>query len=159
MGANHVAARLAFNNGVMFAAVVFSQQRPPATILFAVIRLQGVLFRFDALTPPTPLRAADRRADRSAEPDYLFLGRAVAGGAGAAGVQHLSALRRVLGSRALRQNGPTARCCWRMPVILFGLALALDVAGAASRPGRRAHWAKIGRCALRTGRRCCSVSR
>ena len=51
MGANHVAARLAFNNGVDVATAVVFRSALSATILFAVIRLQGVAFRFDALTP------------------------------------------------------------------------------------------------------------
>jgi drug/metabolite transporter (DMT)-like permease len=58
-------------------------------------------------------------------------------------VQHLSALDRALGARLLRHR-PEPRVVRAMPVMLVGLALALDVFGAASGLGAVAQWGQIG---------------
>ena len=45
---------------------------------------------------------------------------------------------------AIYRHRPERAVLIAMPVILFGLALALDVSGAASGLGAQAHWGRIG---------------
>jgi drug/metabolite transporter (DMT)-like permease len=141
MGANHVAARLAFDNGVSVAtAVVF---RSGVTAL--VVGLLLLLYRV-----PVRLQPAQRKA--------LFgIGLLV-------GVQSLCLYASVarlpvalallafntyplwtaLWARLVYGQRPQARVLRAMPVMLVGLALALDVSGAASGLGASGHWSQIG---------------
>jgi drug/metabolite transporter (DMT)-like permease len=141
MGANHVAARLAFDNGVSVAtAVVF---RSGVTAL--VVGLLLLLYRV-----PVRLQSAQRKA--------LFgIGLLV-------GVQSLCLYASVarlpvalallafntyplwtaLWARLVYGQRPQARVLRAMPVMLVGLALALDVSGAASGLGASGHWSQIG---------------
>jgi drug/metabolite transporter (DMT)-like permease len=141
MGANHVAARLAFDNGVSVAtAVVF---RSGVTAL--VVGLLLLLYRV-----PVRLQSAQRKA--------LFgIGLLV-------GVQSLCLYASVarlpvalallafntyplwtaLWARLVYGQRPQARVLRAMPVMLVGLALALDVLGAASGLGASGHWSHIG---------------
>ncbi len=141
MGANHVAARLAFDNGVSVAtAVVF---RSGVTAL--VVGLLLLLYRV-----PVRLQPAQRKA--------LFgIGLLV-------GVQSLCLYASVarlpvalallafntyplwtaLWARLVYGQRPQARVLRAMPVMLVGLALALDVSGAASGLGASGHWSHIG---------------
>lgn len=141
MGANHVAARIAFNNGVDVAtAVVF---RSVVTTLFiaALLFVQRV---------PIAFKPRHRR--------FLpLIGLLV-------GIQSLclySAVARLPVALALLafNTYPLWTALWAaliyrkpaeravllaMPVILLGLALALDVLGAASGLGAAAQWRRIG---------------
>jgi len=144
MGANHVAARLAFNNGVDVATAVVFRSALSATILFAVIRLQGVAFRFDALTP---------RQRRFVPLIGVLIGlqsltiySSVARLPVALALLSFNTypLCAAFWDRVLYGKHPDRSMLIAMPIILFGLALALDVAGAASGLGAGAHWAKIG---------------
>jgi drug/metabolite transporter (DMT)-like permease len=141
MGANHVAARLAFDNGVSVAtAVVF---RSGVTAL--VVGLLLLLYRV-----PVRLQPAQRKA--------LFgIGLLV-------GVQSLCLYASVarlpvalallafntyplwtaLWARVVYGQRPQPRVLRAMPVMLLGLALALDVSGAASGLGASGHWSQIG---------------
>jgi len=141
MGANHVAARLAFDNGVSVAtAVVF---RSGVTAL--VVGLLLLLYRV-----PVRLQPAQRKA--------LFgIGLLV-------GVQSLCLYASVarlpvalallafntyplwtaLWARVVYGQRPQPRVLRAMPVMLVGLALALDVSGAASGLGASGHWSQIG---------------
>jgi hypothetical protein len=47
-------------------------------------------------------------------------------------------------ARVLYKHQPEKAVLWSMPVILVGLALALDVLGAASGLGASEHWSQIG---------------
>jgi len=141
MGANHVAARVAFDNGVSVAtAVVF---RSGVTAL--VVGLLLLLYRV-----PVRLQPVQRKA--------LFgIGLLV-------GVQSLCLYASVarlpvalallafntyplwtaLWARVVYGQRPQPRVLRAMPVMLLGLALALDVSGAASGLGASGHWAHIG---------------
>src|SRR3954453_16934667 len=46
MGANHVAARIAFNNGVEVATAVVGRSTVTALVIFALLAAQGVRLRF-----------------------------------------------------------------------------------------------------------------
>jgi drug/metabolite transporter (DMT)-like permease len=141
MGANHVAARIAFNNGVDVATAVVFRSGVTALVLVVLLRLQGAQVRFT-------------RRHRLMLPAIGLL----------VGIQSLclySSVARLPVALALLAFNPDpiwtafwARVIYRqraeralliaMPVILLGLALALDVLGAASGLGAKGQWAQIG---------------
>ena len=141
MGANHVAARLAFNNGVDVATAVAFRSVITALVVSALVWIQKV---------PVALTARHRRA-------LPVIGLLV-------GIQSLclySAVARLPVALALLAFNTyplwTAFWAWliyrkrperavliAMPVILLGLALALDVLGAASGLGAAVQWGSIG---------------
>jgi hypothetical protein len=141
MGANHVAARLAFNHGVDVATAVMLRSGVTALVVGALVLATGV---------PLALNARHRRAlpaigaaGGGAEPVPVCIRGAAAGGAGTAGLQHLPAVDGAVGARGLPAPA-RARVLRAMPVMLLGLALALDVLGAASGLGAAGQWAQIG---------------
>lgn len=141
MGANHVAARISFNNGVDVATAVVFRSGITASVLAVLIAVQGVRLQF------TP------RHKRMLPAIGLLIG-----------VQSLclySAVARLpvalallafntypiwaaLWSAAIYRKPPEKPLLIAMPVILLGLALALDVFGAASGLGASGQWARIG---------------
>src|SRR6185436_11197746 len=136
MGANHVAARVAFDHGVDVATAV------------------SVRSAITALVVGQRVPVALTRRHRRALPAIGLL----------VGVQSLclySAVARLpvalallafntyplwtaLWARLLYGNRPERRVVVAMPVMLAGLALALDVLGAASGLGATAQWRQIG---------------
>jgi drug/metabolite transporter (DMT)-like permease len=141
MGSNHVAARIAFNHGVDVATAVVFRSVVTAAVIAAILAMQGVRVSF------TP------RHKRM----LLVIGLLI-------GVQSLclySAVARLpvalallafntfpiwtaLWSRLIYKHRPERALLIAMPVILLGLALALDVLGAASGLGAAGQWARIG---------------
>jgi len=141
MGANHVAARLAFDHGVDVATAVTLRSGITALALGVLLWRQG---------GPWPLQPRHRRA-------LPAIGLLV-------GVQSLclySAVARLpvalallafntyplwtaLWARLLYTHRAEPRVLRAMPVLLLGLALALDVLGAASGLGAAAQWGRIG---------------
>ncbi|MBC7469437.1 MAG: DMT family transporter [Ramlibacter sp.] len=141
MGANHVAARIAFNNGVDVATAVVFRSAVTALVIVAILAAQGVRVTF------TP------RHKRMLPVIGLLIG-----------VQSLclySAVARLpvalallafntypiwtaFWSWAIYRHRPERPLLVAMPVILVGLALALDVFGAASGLGAQGQWASIG---------------
>jgi drug/metabolite transporter (DMT)-like permease len=141
MGGNHVAARMAFDNGVDVATAVSFRSSVTALVVSLLLVLQGV---------PVRLTARHRRA-------LLAIGLLV-------GLQSLclySSVARLpvalallafntyplwtaLWARLAYRHRPEPRVLAAMPVMLLGLALALDVMGAASGLGAAAQWRHIG---------------
>jgi drug/metabolite transporter (DMT)-like permease len=141
MGANHVAARIAFNNGLDVATAVLFRSVTTALVVSALVLAQRV-----------PLRATARH-----KRFLVVIGLLI-------GVQSLclySAVARLpvalallafntyplwtaLWDRLLYQRRPERAMLQAMPVILVGLALALDVLGAASGLGAAAQWTRMG---------------
>ena len=141
MGANHVAARIAFNHGTDVATAVVFRSIVTALVVAALVLLQGVPVRF------TP------RQRRLLPVIGLLIG-----------LQSLclySAVARLPVALALLAFNTfpifTAAWAWvlyrakpvpalvrAMPVILLGLTLALDVFGAASGLGAAGQWGRIG---------------
>ena len=141
MGANHVSARIAFNNGVDVATAVVFRSGVTAAVIGVLLWTQGVNIR---------LTARHRRM-------LPLIGLLV-------GVQSLclySAVARLPVALALLAFNTypiwTALWAWliygrrperallvAMPVILLGLCLALDVLGAASGLGAGGQWGRIG---------------
>lgn len=140
-GGNHVAARAAFNHGVDVATAVTLRSVVTAIVIGALLALQR-----------RPLSTTPRQRAM-----LLLIGVLVA-------VQSLalySAVARLpvalalmtfntfpiwtaLWARVLFAHRPDRRTLLVMPVILVGLALALDVAGAASGLSLQAQWQHIG---------------
>ena len=141
MGANHVAARVAFNNGVDVATAVAVRSVVTAIAVSMLVILQGV-----------PL-ATNARHKRFLPAIGLLIG-----------VQSLclySAVARLpvalallafntdplwtaLWDRVLYQRRTEPAVLKAMPILLIGLAMALDVLGAASGLGAAAQWSRIG---------------
>jgi drug/metabolite transporter (DMT)-like permease len=141
MGANHVAARIAFNHGADVSTAVVFRSGATALVLIAMLSVQRVPLKFTA-------------RHRWALPAIGLL----------IGVQSLclySAVARLpvalallafntypiwtaFWSRVIYRHRPERALLIAMPVILLGLALALDVFGAASGLGAAGQWARIG---------------
>jgi len=141
MGANHVAARLAFNHGVDVATAVACRSLVTALVVSSLVLVQRV-----------PLELSGRHKK------FLpLIGLLI-------GVQSLciySSVARLpvalallafntyplwaaLWDRLLYKRRPERAVLLAMPVILIGLALALDVFGAASGMGAAGQWRQIG---------------
>jgi drug/metabolite transporter (DMT)-like permease len=141
MGGNHVAARIAFNNGVDVATAVVFRSTITALVLVVLLAVQGVRLRLT------------RRHGQMLPAIGLLVG-----------VQSLclySAVARLPVALALLafntypiwtafwswliyRHRPERAMLIAMPVILVGLSLALDVLGAASGLGAAGQWARIG---------------
>jgi drug/metabolite transporter (DMT)-like permease len=141
MGGNHVAARIAFNNGVDVATAVVFRSTITALVLVMLLAVQGVRLRLT------------RRHGQMLPAIGLLVG-----------VQSLclySAVARLPVALALLafntypiwtafwswliyRHRPERAMLIAMPVILVGLSLALDVLGAASGLGAAGQWARIG---------------
>ncbi len=141
MGANHVAARLAFNNGVDVATAVAFRSGVTASVLVILLFIQRA-----------PV-ALNRRHKRYLPAIGLLIG-----------VQSLclySAVARLpvalallafntyplwaaLWDRLLYKRQPERAVLMAMPVLMVGLAMALDVFGAASGLGAAGQWGRIG---------------
>ena len=141
MGANHVAARLAFNHGVDVATAVAVRSCITALVVSALVLFYRV---------PLALQSRHKK--------FLpLIGLLI-------GVQSLclySSVARLpvalallafntyplwaaFWDRVLYQQRTNPAVLKAMPVLLLGLALALDVSGAASGLGASAHWSQIG---------------
>jgi drug/metabolite transporter (DMT)-like permease len=141
MGANHVAARIAFDHGVDVITAVTCRSAVTAVVVTLVLLVQGA---------PLRLTARHRRA-------LLMIGVLVA-------VQSFclySSVARLpvalallafntyplwaaLWARIVYKHEAEPRVIRAMPVILVGLALALDVLGTASGLGSAGQWDRIG---------------
>ena len=141
MGSNHVAARLAFDNGVDVPTAVTFRSAITAGVVGLLLLVQGV---------PIRLTARHKRA-------LPAIGVLV-------GIQSLSIYSSVarlpvalallafntyplwtaLWARVFYGHRAERRVVRAMPVMLVGLALALDVFGAATGLGAQEQWARIG---------------
>ena len=140
-GGNHVAARVALDHGVDVTTAVAVRSLATATVVAAIVVLNRV---------PLALNARQRR--------FMPLIAVLVG------IQSLclySAVARIpvglallafntyplwtaIAAWAIYGHRPERAVLIAMPVILFGLALALDVSGAASGLGLQAQWQRIG---------------
>ncbi|MDB5870710.1 MAG: protein of unknown function transrane [Ramlibacter sp.] len=141
MGANHVAARIAFNNGVDVATAVVFRSSVTALVIVVLLGLQGVRARFTArhkrMLPAIGLLIGVQS---------LCLYSAVARLPVALALLAFNTypIWTALWSRLVYKQRPERAMLIAMPVILLGLALALDVFGAASGLGAAGQWARIG---------------
>jgi drug/metabolite transporter (DMT)-like permease len=141
MGANHVAARLAFNHGVDVATAVAVRSGATAVVV-------GVLLWWYAV--PLQLQARHRRwlpligVLIAAQSLCLYSAVARLPVALALLAFNTYPLWTALAARVFYGHRPERRVLLAMPVLLAGLALALDVFGAASGLGAAAQWGRIG---------------
>jgi drug/metabolite transporter (DMT)-like permease len=141
MGANHVAARLAFNNGVDVATAVAVRSLVTATVVSLI------LLKFKV-----PL-AISSRHKRFLPAIGLLIGvqslclySAVARLPVALALLAFNSypLWAAFWDRVLYQRRTEPAVLKAMPILLVGLAMALDVFGAASGLGAAAQWSRIG---------------
>ncbi|MDP3672977.1 MAG: DMT family transporter [Telluria sp.] len=141
MGANHVAARIAFNNGVDVATAVVFRSVVTAVVIVTLLVIQGARVRFTArhkqMLPVIGLLIGVQS---------LCLYSAVARLPVALALLAFNTypIWTAFWARVVYRQRPERAMLVAMPVILAGLALALDVFGAASGLGASAQWARIG---------------
>ena len=141
MGANHVAARIAFNNGADVATAVVFRSGVTALVLVAILLTQRVRIAFTArhkrMLPVIGLLIGVQS---------LCLYSAVARLPVALALLAFNTypIWTALWSRVIYGHKPERAMLVAMPIILFGLAMALDVLGAASGLGAAGQWARIG---------------
>ena len=141
MGANHVAARLAFNHGVDVPTAVSFRSGATALVVGALLLIQRV---------PLALTARQRKALPligvliAIQSLCLYSAVARLPVALALLVFNSFPLMTALWARLLYRHQPERALLIAMPVILLGLVLALDVLGAASGLGAAGQWREIG---------------
>ena len=141
MGANHVAARVAFNHGVDVATAVSVRSTITALVVGLLLLIQRV---------PVHLSPRHKRAlpgiGLLIGVQSLCLYAAVARLPVALALLAFNTypLWTALWARIVYRHRPEPRVLRAMPVMLLGLALALDVLGAASGLGLAAQWGRIG---------------
>jgi len=141
MGANHVAARLAFNHGVDVATAVVFRSGITALVVGLLVLATGAPLRLSARH-----RLALPAIGVLVAVQSLCLYSAVARLPVALALLAFNTypLWTALWARLVYQHRPEPRVLRAMPVMLLGLALALDVLGAASGLGAAGQWAQIG---------------
>lgn len=140
-GANHVAARVAFNHGLDVATAVAVRSLATAAIVALLVVAQGVPRRLDARQRRVLLGVGVVLSAQS-----LCLYSAVARLPVVLALLAFNSfpLWAALWSRVLYKQRPARAVLLAMPVILLGLSLALDVFGAASGLGASGQWGRIG---------------
>ncbi len=141
MGANHVAARPAFNHGVDVPTAVTFRSLTTALVVGALLVIYKVPL---ALTPRQ--RKALPLIGVLIAVQSLCLYSAVARLPVALALLVFNSfpLMTALWARVLYRHRPERALLIAMPVILLGLVLALDVLGAASGLGAAGQWREIG---------------
>ena len=141
MGANHVAARFAINDGVDVATAVAFRSVVTACLVTLLFRIQGVRPRFSARH-----RWALPLIGLLVGVQSLFLYSSVARLPVALALLAFNTYPLWTAGFAwlLYRRRPERAVLITMPVLLFGLALALDVLGAASGLGAAGQWSHIG---------------
>jgi drug/metabolite transporter (DMT)-like permease len=141
MGANHVAARFAFNNGVDVITAVSFRSALTALVVGLILWQQKVQIRLEArhkkFLPLIGLIIAVQSVCLYSSVARLPVALALL-------AFNTYPLATAFWARVLYKHQPEKAVLWSMPLILVGLALALDVMGAASGLGVSEHWAQIG---------------
>lgn len=141
MGGNHVAARVAFNDGVDVATAVAARSGVSAIVLAFVLRAQRVAVGFQPrqrwALPAIGLLIAVQSLCIYASVARLPVALALL-------AFNSYPLSTALWEWLVYRRAPSRTMLQAMPVILAGLALALDVLGAASGLGAAGQWSRIG---------------
>jgi len=141
MGANHVAARVAFNHGVDVATAVVFRSSITALVVGGLLVVQGVPMRLSAkhrrALPAIGLLIAVQSLCLYSSVARLPVALALL-------AFNTYPLWTALWARLVYGHRPERRVLLAMPVMLVGLALALDVFGAASGLGAAGQWSRIG---------------
>lgn len=141
MGANHVAARLAFDHGVDVATAVVVRSGVTALAVAALVWAQGVPVVFGArhrrVLPVIGVLVGVQSLCLYASVARLPVALALL-------AFNTHPLWTALWARLVYGHRPDRAVLRVMPMMMLGLALALDVFGAASGLGAAAQWARIG---------------
>ena len=151
MGANHVAARIAFNHGLDVATAVTVRSCVTAVVVSLLIVLQGVPVRLTAQHKKILPVIGALMAVQSFSIYSAVLRLPVSLALLAFSTYPLWI---TLWARLLYGHRPEPQVLRAMPILLVGLALALDVFGATSGLGIKGQWSVIGvgvACALTAG--------
>jgi drug/metabolite transporter (DMT)-like permease len=141
MGANHVAARTAFNHGVDVVTAVVFRSTVTAVVVALILWQQKVSCQLTRRQQKNLLVIGALIAVQSV---CLYSSVARLPVALALLGFNTYPLTTALWARMLYGHRPERAVLWAMPVLLLGLALALDVFGAASGLGAAQHWGQIG---------------
>ena len=141
MGANHVAARTAFNHGVDVVTAVTVRSVVTALVVALILWQHKVAFQ----VPPQQRKYMGVIGVLIAV-HSLCLYSAVARLPVALALLAFNTypLMTALWARVLYGHRPERAVLWAMPMMMAGLALALDVLGSASGLGAANHWGQIG---------------
>ena len=141
MGANHVAARFAFNHGVDVITAVSFRSALTALVVGLILWQQKVQIRLaprhKKFLPLIGLIIAVQSVCLYSSVARLPVALALL-------AFNTYPLSTAFWARVLYKHQPEKAVLWSMPFILVGLALALDVMGAASGLGASEHWSQIG---------------
>ncbi|MEY3923602.1 MAG: hypothetical protein RI915_1249 [Pseudomonadota bacterium] len=141
MGANHVAARLAFNNGVDVVTAVSFRSVLTALVVGLILWQQKVQIQIESSHKKYMLIIGGLIAVQSV---CLYSSVARLPVALALLAFNTYPLSTAFWARVLYKHQAEKAVLWSMPILLAGLALALDVLGAASGLGAAEHWSQIG---------------
>jgi len=141
MGANHVAARTAFNNGVDVVTAVTFRSTVTAVVVALILWQQKVVLQVNSRQRKFLLLIGGLIAVQSV---CLYSSVARLPVALALLAFNTYPLATALWARLLYGHRPERAVLLAMPVLFLGLALALDVLGAASGLGAAQHWGQIG---------------
>ena len=141
MGANHVSARFAFNNGVDVVTAVSFRSAVTALVVAIILWQQNVSLQVNARHKKYLLMIGVLIAVQSI---CLYSSVARLPVALALLAFNTYPLATAFWARVLYKHQPEKAVLWSMPLILLGLALALDVLGATSGLGMTEHWTQIG---------------
>ena len=133
MGANHVAARIAFDHGVDVTTAVAVRSIATALVVGLLIVVQRA-----------PVSATPRQRRFLAAIGLIVAVQSVCLYSAVARLPVALALLAFNTYPLFYAHRPERRMLVAMPVMLFGLALALDVLGAASGVGATLQWQRIG---------------
>jgi drug/metabolite transporter (DMT)-like permease len=141
MGANHVAARVAFNNGVDVATAVAFRSGVTTLVIVVLLLIQRVPIAFNArqrrFLPVIGLLVGVQSLCLYSSVARLPVALALL-------AFNTYPLWTALWAALIYRKPPERAVLLAMPVILLGLALALDVLGAASGLGAADQWSRIG---------------
>lgn len=145
MGANHVAARLAFNSGLDVATAVAARSFTTALVVTVLVVYAAVPRQINRQQARGMLAAGVLVGLQS---QCLYSAVARLPVALALLAFNTYPLWAALWERLFYKRLPERATLVAMPIILLGLALALDVSGAASGLGASTHWSHIGQGVL-----------
>ena len=141
MGANHVSARFAFNNGVDVVTAVSFRSAVTALVVGVILWQQKASLQVNAQHKKHLLFIGGLIAVQSV---CLYSSVARLPVALALLAFNTYPLSTAFWARVLYKHQPEKAVLMSMPLILLGLALALDVLGATSGLGMSEQWAQIG---------------
>ena len=141
MGANHVAARLAFNNGVDVVTAVSFRSVLTALVVGLILWQQKVQIQIESNHKKYMLIIGGLIAVQSV---CLYSSVARLPVALALLAFNTYPLSTAFWARVLYKHQAEKAVLWSTPILLLGLALALDVLGAASGLSAAEHWSQIG---------------